>query len=460
MRPFVRLLFTGAVLTLGLGCTTGRVLNENDSSGARDSKDTTLVILHTNDFHGHIAESAESAGAARIAAYFAQQRAQHENVLVLDAGDAVSGTPVSTLFAGVPIYEVMSLMGYDLGLIGNHEFDHGWRQIEKFRDAASFPLLAATARGPNGRLVGDSPAMVVERGGLKIAVIGVLTDTTPNMIIPIGNEGTTFANVADTLRDQVARLHPLVDLIIVLSHTGHQSELRLAATIPDIDVIVGGHSHTRVESPVQVGDTLVAQAHEYGKAVGRIELLIRADGSIALTSGGLMPAAELPAADSRVAAMVDSWEAKVAAKVDFEIAVADRLISGPELRDWMETVLRKKTGADLAYYNRGGVRDVIRPGSVTARTIWNVEPFGNTLATLQLTGAQVASLLIANRDSVARELVADKVYSLATNNFVAAHAKRMFGDQVQIRDRGLLVRDLFIETIQTEGLPRLSTPAQ
>ncbi len=451
-----RVSFVGALVSVLLGCASSPVLDESDGSTPSiqaGSATETLVILHTNDLHGHIAESNESAGAARIAAYFAQQRAAHDNVLVLDAGDAISGTPVSTLFSGVPIYEVMSLMGYDVGLLGNHEFDHGWRQIARLKAAANFPLLASTARGPDGELLGDKPSIVVERGGLKIGIIGVLTDKTPQMITPTGNEGTTFANVAATLREHVAQLHSEVDLIVVLSHTGHEQERLLAATVADIDVIVGGHSHTLVEQPVRVGNTLVAQAHEYGKAVGRIELALGADGGVTLLSGSLVTGAELPAADSAVAAVVNNWEAKVAAKVDFEIAVAERDILPDELRDWMEQVLRKHTGADLAYYNRGGVRDAIRAGSVTARSLWNVEPFGNGLVSLRLTGAQVAKLLLENGDSAGLELVADQTYNVATNSFVGAHAVRLFGESAQLRDFDLLVRDLFIESIQQNGLP-------
>jgi len=142
---FLLLLFL--LLVLATGCAGVGGTASVDAS-ANDSR--SLIILHTNDFHGHIAHEGtgegESAGAARIAAYFAAQRATHDNVLVVDAGDAISGTPVSTLFQGVPIFEVMSAMGYDYGLIGNHEFDHGWQQLEAFRAAAEFPLLAATAR--------------------------------------------------------------------------------------------------------------------------------------------------------------------------------------------------------------------------------------------------------------------------------------------------------------------------
>ena len=419
------------------------------------SRSTSLVIVHTNDFHGHIAEADESAGAARIAQFFTRMRDQHENVLVLDAGDAISGTPVSTLFSGEPIFEVMNSMGYDLGLLGNHEFDHGWRQIEKFRAAVDFPLLGANARGPGGELLADLPYQIVTRGELKIGVIGVLTESTPSMITPLGNEGVTFGEARATLLELVPVLRPQVDVLVVLSHIGHVKEQALAASVPGIDVIVGGHSHTRISDPVQIGNTVVVQAYEYGKAVGVVELEVATnnDAGVSLKQGYLVDASAMLDADPEVASIVSEWEAKVSAQVDFEIAQADRLIAPDELRGWMEWVIREHTGADISYYNRGGVRDAIRPGPVTARTIWNLEPFGNSVVTVRLTGAQVLSLLAINGDEAGIELDHNKIYVLATNSFIGAHARKTFGESVELQDAGVLVRDVLIDAIKQNGLP-------
>lgn len=161
----------------------------------------------------------------------------------------------------------------------------------------------------------------------------------------------------------------------------------------------------------------------------------------------------MPAPDAEVASLVDRWEQKVSAQVDFEIAQSQRLIHGAALRAWMERVIREHTGADLAYYNAGGVRDAIRPGPVTARTIWNVEPFGNSIVTLTLNGAQVLQMLADNNEDAGIELDAQKQYLVATNNFVGAHVRRTFGEDVQMQDTGVLVRDLLIDTIRTSGLP-------
>jgi len=297
------------------------------------------------------------------------------------------------------------------------------------------------------------PYQIFERGGIRIAIIGVLTDTTPNMITPLGNEGTSFANEVKTLRKLVGELHAQVELIVVLSHTGHSREMQFASAVPDIDVVIGGHSHTRVEEPLVVGNTVVSQAHEFGKAVGRIELRLSNDGTVELVDGRLLSSAALPAPDPAVAAVVARWEEKVSALVDFEIAVAERTILGPELRNWMEHVLRKHTGADLAYYNPGGVRDVIRTGSVTARTLWNIEPFGNSVVTMELTGSEVRAMLQANNDEVAIPLDNARTYRVATNSFVGAHARKNLGDHINLQDLGLLVRDLLLDWVRADGLP-------
>lgn len=423
----------------------------------------TLVILHTNDFHGHIAQSDESLGAARIAAFFDEMRKQHEHVLVVDAGDAISGTPVSTLFSGLPVFEVMNRMGYDLGLLGNHEFDHGYRQIQKFREVADYPLLSANARGPNGQLLGDAPYAIIKRGDLDIGVIGVVTETTPNLITPLGNQNLSFDSVENTLRELVSELRPRVDVLVVLSHAGHQKELELASAVSGIDVIVGGHSHSKVDEPVQVNNTLVVQAHEYGKAVGVLELQIQrvaegldqAQTRVSLQRGYLAAADAVPvvAADSEVAQLVANWEARVSDQVDVELAQSESLIVPGQLRMWMEQVIREHTGAELAYYNRGGVRDAIRAGPVTIRSIWKVEPFGNSIVTLALNGSQVRQLLAGNRDEAGIELDDQKTYRVATNSFVGAHAVRTFGQGVALQDTGVLVRDALIQSIKSGGLP-------
>ena len=159
-----------------------------------DSRPRTLLILHTNDIHGHVEN------AARFAAHFRQRKATRNDVLILDAGDAITGTPLSSMFEGLPIFEITSAMGYDAAALGNHEFDHGWRRIAAFREAANYPLLAANVRGPDGDLIADAAWTMRRVNGIDVGLIGVLTERTAHMTIREGNEGVTFEPAKEALR--------------------------------------------------------------------------------------------------------------------------------------------------------------------------------------------------------------------------------------------------------------------
>lgn len=426
-------------------------------SGTPSAGETrSLMILHTNDFHGHISEEADHAGAARITALFKQMRSERDDVLILDAGDSVSGTPVSTLFKGVPIFEVMSRMGYDMGLLGNHEFDYGWKQISKFTAAANFPLLNANAFDPQGNPLGDGSYRILEINGIRIGIFGLITPETPYIIIPEGNQGLVFDPPEKYLQKIVDRLKPDTDLIILLSHIGYDEDLEIARKINGIDIIIGGHSHTLVSPPVKVttrsGTTWVAQAHEYGTHVGQIEISVDIDADrITQFKGRLIPAKQLPTGDVAIQSLIDQWEQRVSRQVDFQIAIANKGMKGIELKRWMEMVLKKSAAADLAYYNKGGVRDQIYPGPVTARHIWNIEPFGNTLVTMTMKGKHINKMLKKDADHRPK-LKRNAMYTVATNNFIGQHTKKRLKDAVQIRDKGVLIRDLLIDYIRANGL--------
>ena len=414
-----------------------------------------LVIVHTNDFHGHIKEEKDYAGAARISAFVRQQRELHPGVLFLDAGDAISGTPVSTMYKGLPIFRVMNAMNYDVGVLGNHEFDHGYQHIAKFREISNHSLLSANVFDADGKLIGDNKHQVLEINGITIGIIGLTTDHTPAMVTPIGNAGLRFQDPQEVLAQQVEMLRPEVDLLIVLSHVGHEEEKTLAEAVPGIDIIVGGHSHTLVETPVKVGSTYIAQANRYGTHVGLMKLAVNTDSdTVSSFSGKLIPAGDLPEADPEVLKVVNFWEEKVANLVDMEIAVSDREISSHELQAMIESIMAEVAGADFGYYNIGGVRDKIPKGPVTARHIWNIEPFGNSLVTLKISGAEYLTLLSREHEahSSTESINPDKVYKVATNSFIGAHAVKAFGDNIKLSDLGILIRDIIIDDIKENGI--------
>src|SRR5262249_30233363 len=155
----------------------------------------------------------------------------------------ISGTPVSTVFKGEPVFEVMTLMGYDAAALGNHEWDHGWRQIARFRDIASFPLLNANAADPDGRPLGDEPWHVFDVGGCRVGVIGLVTDELPTRTT---KDNWSTCRVESPLA-AAKRLVPIVrrkcDVVVLLTHVGVEVDAAIAGAVPGIDLVVGGHSH-------------------------------------------------------------------------------------------------------------------------------------------------------------------------------------------------------------------------
>lgn len=421
-----------------------------------------LVIIHTNDFHGHIQQTDEYAGAARIAALVDETRAQNPGVLVLNAGDSISGTPVSTLFKGLPIFEILNKVGYNASALGNHEFDHGYKQIKQFRDIATYPLISANALDPDGKLIADDDSLVMQVNGIRVGIIGLITDNTPNMIIPTGNENLTFSEPEAILRAQVKKLDPLVDLVVVLSHVGHEQERALAAAVDNIDIIVGGHSHTRVDPPVKINNTYVVQANYYGADVGYLNIEVdTTTHRMSQFSGRLITANDLPAPDPSVAALVNHWEQQVAKVVDHPITTAKRDYTKVELQVFFEKLIAAETGADFGFYNMGGIRDRIRQGTVTMRTIWQIEPFGNSLVTVTASGAVLKTMLTMDDETHYRtgEIDEARIYRVATNSFVAAQLGRSKPGQITVENANELIRDVLIRLIRDGGMPIASPTA-
>lgn len=461
MKPLLQRLstslFSPSIFSLSFMCLV-MCLVMCQSAQAADTR--SLVILHTNDFHGHIKEENGYAGAAKIAGLINHLRRQRDDLLVVDAGDAVSGTPVSTLFRGTPIFEIMSEMGYDLGNLGNHEFDYGYEQIKAFRKAADFPLLSANAMDPGGKLLGDNSSLILKINNVTIGIIGVITETTPDITIPTGNKNIQITSAVAAVRKQLNDLRPNVDLIIVLSHLGLEGDITLAKTVKGINIIVGGHSHTLLQPAMRqegTGDwsTWIVQAHQYGTHLGKMEITLDTQTDI-ITSfhSTLISANDMHRNNADVQKIVTRWEKKVEEEVDFEIARSAKTISGDELRQLIENVMIETSQVKFAYYNKGGIRDIIPKGKVTARHIWNLEPFGNTLVTLRIKGKQIKQILLREKETRPdlQKLDDGEEILLATNNFIAAHAFKSFGQSIVISDTDIPIRDMLINHIRKDGL--------
>ncbi|MBP1617475.1 MAG: UshA like [Bacteroidetes bacterium] len=250
-----------------------------------------VVIIHTNDTHSRIEPlpnngnpNPNTAGVVRRATYIDQVRKENKNVLLLDAGDFVQGTPYFNLFKGEVEIGAMNRMKYDAGTLGNHEFDYGLDVLAQIVKKANYPIVNCNYDFSNTPLRGlVKPYVILKKFGMKIGVLGV--GVNPEGLVQSENyKGMVFNPIISSVNkySEILKNQEKCDLVICLSHIGFESygnaanDQELAKNSKFIDIIIGGHSHTYLEKPVVFKnvdgkDVLVYQMGKNGSFVGRID---------------------------------------------------------------------------------------------------------------------------------------------------------------------------------------------
>ncbi len=381
-RKFARAAATLGLLILVLlgGCRT-----------TPDARPVHLKVVHVNDTHSHLYPFKSPTtgmleplgGFARLATVVGQERAGAEPVLLLHGGDSLVGSDSNYLVNGKPDYatlpsygyrgiddfDAMNALGFDAMVIGNHELDYGRRWIEGLIGRAKFPVLSADVirrdlpdlDGSSGKLLAR-PYVILNRGGLRIGIIGL---TTTQYIQSLQVQVKDPVEVARELVPQVARQS---DLVLVLSHLGFKPDMELARAVPGIDLIVGGHSHTMVNEPVLIGETLIVQDGAFAPQVGILDLTV-AGGKIAQYTY------RLKTLDASV-----PEDAKVKAALDGLLAigsVGDRPLTGrmferSSLNSLATSAMLKATDADAALIAADSLSGSLGPGAPSAQQFFNV----------------------------------------------------------------------------------------
>ncbi|NDW08139.1 bifunctional UDP-sugar hydrolase/5'-nucleotidase [Dysgonomonas sp. 520] len=256
------------------------------------SAQKNIVIIHTNDTHSRIEpmpktdkEYPDKGGVIRRADYIGQIRKENSKALLLDAGDFVQGTPYFNLFKGRVEAQAMSLLKYDAGTLGNHEFDYGLDTLKRIIQGLSFPIVNCNYDFSNTVLRGlVKPYITMKRDGVKIGIIGVGID--PEGLIEKNKyEGMVFNPIISSANkySQILKEKEKCDLIICLSHIGYDTkevnDIRLAQETEYIDIIIGGHSHTYMEKPdirknLSGKDVMIFQQGKNGSYIGRIDVVL------------------------------------------------------------------------------------------------------------------------------------------------------------------------------------------
>ena len=441
---------------------------------AQDSKrDVKLTILHTNDTHGHLLPfsypdivSADSmvslvkvrrniGGAARRATLVKRLKAETKHTtLTIDSGDICDGTPFSTEYHGDADIAAMNAIGYDFACPGNHEYNNTPAQVRKMVAEAKFPLLSANSTVKGTKETVYTPYVIKEIDGVKIAFFGLMTYDARTY--PAAKEAFEMEKPIETARKLVPELKKQADLVIAVTHIGVEEDIELAAAVPEIDVIVGGHSHTLVPKPLliphptdlnpnSVHGTIVVQAHQWGGVLGKLNLTFHKEPNESWTvskyDGELMPILPSLAEDEHTAAVVAKYWEPIRAKYGEVIGKADADFTeiGDNQAEYnlVADAVREQTGADFDMENQGGVRAPIVRGVITYGDMVNVDPFGNTIVLFKATGRQIKAILAKDRPAVSgiryvyergalkeatiggKPIEDDKIYSGVTNNYIA-----------------------------------------
>ncbi len=465
-------------------------------------KPSFVTILHTNDLHGRL-ESYKAidsivGGSARIATLIKEMRNSAPGiVLLLDAGDATHGTVLSNFEIGKPVIDVMNVIGYDAMEIGNHDFNYGQEALAERALQAKFPLLAAnikvTATGETPRFC--KPYIIKEVMGKKIAVLGLLTPDTLVITHPKNVLGLTFLDPIVTAAELVPKLRQNADLIIALTHIGYEMDKRLAKEVSGIDVIVGGHSHTKIDVPERGGNegrnAIIVQAWEYGKVLGRLDLEMRGKAIVKFSSRLINVTAAVPE-DIDVKTIIERYGTALKTSMSNVVGKTTVSLDGTAGIRTQETNLGNlvadmmrwaaKGDVQIALQNAGAIRwqALFPAGPITRGDVYALLPFLNTLVVMDLTGAQVREALERsvsqypstfggflqvsglkftfdpNKPSGSRvvnvwvgdaPLVEAKVYRVATNDFSAAGGDgyKVLTQGTNYVDTGIYLMDYMIE---------------
>jgi 2',3'-cyclic-nucleotide 2'-phosphodiesterase (5'-nucleotidase family) len=411
-----------SVVVLLAGCAGGTVIQGPPAPTLRAS---TIRIISTNDFHGALEPRPDGSnglrgGAGQLAT--AIHKAQAECIapacasLLLDGGDLFQGTPASNLAYGRPVVEIYDAIGYAATALGNHEFDWGLDSLRARMRQARFAILGANVRYKDGRAVEwIRDDTIVERGGVKVGVVGIASTLTPTT--------TKAANVQDFRFDDPA---PVIDaharslrqrgaeLVVVVEHdgafcnadTGCRGEIIDVANrlTERVDAIVAGHTHTLVNTVVR--DIPITEARASGRAIAVMDLLVNRGSAPpgrhevrAVVTDSLVPDPAIDAMARRATAMVADLVARPIATL---AETMDGRGSQHALGNFIADAQRMAARADVAVMNNGGIRASLRAGPVTYGSLFEVQPFANTLVRVTVRGLDLREYFerIVSRDSV------------------------------------------------------------
>ncbi|MCP1226385.1 bifunctional UDP-sugar hydrolase/5'-nucleotidase [Sebaldella sp. S0638] len=393
-------------------------------------KNIKITILYTNDLHANvdpflfraIDEKEKVGGFANITAFVKDVKKNRDTVFFFDAGDYFTGPAVSTLTEGEAIVDIVDTMGYDAIAVGNHEFDHGWKNaLEKLKKYKTPVVLANIFIEESGQPFWDKPYVIIEKNGIKLGVIGIhgkfaFYDTiTANAI-----KGLEARDEEEYLRKYIAEIKDKVDLIVVLAHEGTparqsskgtedvaralKKDIELAGNVKGIDILITGHAHQGTPEALVAGNTLIVSTDAQGTEVGELELVLDSKTKKILSHTNKLNIIydKNITADPETQQVIDKWNKivdektkEVVGKTDITLtrSYGSESLLGNLIGDAIfASAVSKGEKPDFAVTNSGGIRADIEKGDITQKDVISAFPFPNALTVLTLNGKDVISM--------------------------------------------------------------------
>jgi 5'-nucleotidase/UDP-sugar diphosphatase len=482
----------------------------------------TLVVLHTNDHHGHPTAFYNypcpgQGGLPARATLVNKVRSESANVMLLDAGDFNTGRPESNFFKAEPDIKGYNYIQYDALGLGNHEFDLNMEDMQAQIAASQFPWLCANAKKNGKYLDNVKPYYIKEYNGFKVAVLGLVSSKTKDTGNPENIQGIVFEDEVEVALNLVPKLRKKADIVIALVHMGidednNSGSRRLAAKVPGLSLIVDGHTHSKLKEPVKVKNEItgkeisIVQAKDWGLYVGKAVLHFKS-GEVTGLEWSALPVnvqkrvkkdgkkycvynEEELEKDPALLAMLKPYKDQVEKVLSEVIGSTDKPFINDNTRK-QETALgdivadsqlwyMKKMGFDIdfAFQNGGGIRASLGSGEIKKKTVYEILPFDNSIAVVDLKGSDVIALFDqtpANVGKGSMPQVSDgvsftintasgkvenllinqqpvdpsKTYKIALNSYLASGGDgyKVFKKRVTFYDSSMMQRDAFIDYV-------------
>jgi len=474
-----------------------------------------VTILHWNDFHSRNLPyrytkkdsiNGDSTyyigGTASMLGYLNKFR--NGSSLVLNGGDDFQGTPISSLTKGKSQIELLNLYGLDAFAVGNHEFDYGALHLDSLLQQANFDVLSGNVFLKSLNRTIGKPWVTKIVNGVKFGIIGLTALDLMTLTVPKNVSDVEMLN-ADSLITEGINFCKVegCDVIMLLTHIGLDNDKKMAEKYSkDIDVIVGGHSHTPLQRPNIKNNVVIVQAGSYGRYLGKLDLKVDVAKDTVIWNYGKLYETVLDSniMDKNAAAIVENMIASISGDLLKVIGTLKKdwfssYKMESNLGQWQADAMRKRFATDIAVLNAGGIRKSLPKGQITVNDMWEINPFGNTVVVIKLTGKAVRQMFKNNLQTYVKEMdelgssdlsivsgmmieydskrvlagddnfivsmkTADgqdiddnKIYTISTNNYLGGQFKKYYGDvgeEIVLEDTNIIDRDVMIDAVEEQ----------